>query len=39
MRPGIYLISTASLVTNPGTVMAPKLPTALIVNEKIIFSF
>ncbi|MFM0358202.1 carbohydrate porin [Paraburkholderia nemoris] len=39
VRPGIYLISTASLVTNPGTVMAPKLPTALIVNEKIIFSF
>lgn len=39
VRPGIYLISTASLVSNPGTVMAPKLPTALIVDEKIIFSF
>jgi porin len=39
VMPGIYWISTASLVTNPGTVAEEKLPTALILNEKLIFSF
>lgn len=39
VRRGIYLISTASLVTNPGTVAGETLPTALILNEKLMFSF
>ncbi|UHG99539.1 carbohydrate porin [Pseudomonas sp. 7-41] len=37
--PGIYLISTASLVTNPGTVAENELPTALILNEKLMINF
>ncbi len=39
VRPGIYLISTASLITNPGTVAGEKLPRALILNEKLMMSF
>ncbi|WP_191488163.1 carbohydrate porin [Pseudomonas sp. FEN] len=39
VMPGMYLISTASLVSNPGTVANEELPSALILNEKLIISF
>lgn len=36
---GMYLVSTASAVTNPGTVLGTKLPTALILDAKLFISF
>ena len=39
LRQGIYLISTASYVTNPGTVSESEMPAALIVNGALMFNF
>ncbi|BBP51455.1 carbohydrate porin [Pseudomonas brassicacearum subsp. neoaurantiaca] len=36
---GIYFISTASYVTNPGTVAEEEMPAALIVNAALMFNF
>ncbi|MGJ7534864.1 MULTISPECIES: carbohydrate porin [Variovorax] len=36
---GVYLVSTASVVTNPGTVWNSKLPTAVILDQKLLISF
>jgi len=36
---GVYFVSTASAVTNPGTVWNEKLPAALILDAKLLISF